>query len=123
MSGFRDRLRIPGYEARNSSAFRTLGETLVNFTNPDSVAIPHRISVLQLSTVVVGLAATLGIGIVAGRPDFRYMNDTEAECGNLSRVVARHSQSMLDGEMFRKTARQAYQVCVSDPAAFRRIVR
>jgi hypothetical protein len=96
----------------------------VNFTNPNSVAIPHRISVLQLSAIVVGLAATLGIGIVAANhSDVRPLDETGIECGNLARIVAQRSQSMLDSDVFRKTVRQSYQVCMSDPAAFRRIVR
>jgi predicted trehalose synthase len=41
----------------------------------------------------------------------------------VARSVANRAHSMLDGTRFRATQRQAYGICVSDPAAFRRIVR
>ena len=47
----------------------------------------------------------------------------EAECQELSRIVARRSESMLESTRFRETAKRAYQVCLSDRAAFRHIVR
>lgn len=49
--------------------------------------------------------------------------ETDPECASLARVVAGRSHSILDGDRYRATERQAYAVCVSDPAAFRRIVR
>ena len=40
----------------------------------------------------------------------------------LARVVAGRAHSMFDSERYRATERQAYDVCRTDPVAFRRIV-
>jgi hypothetical protein len=46
-----------------------------------------------------------------------------SECASEARIVAGRGHSILDGQAFRRATEQAYQICMKDPAAFRRIVR
>jgi hypothetical protein len=41
----------------------------------------------------------------------------------LARIVAGREHTMLDSRRFRDTERQAYHVCVQDPAVFRKLIR
>jgi len=73
---------------------------------------------------VIGMAglglfalATIGITAAAGK------TERSTECAQLARIVAGHGRTMLDGRRIPPTERQAYNVCVQDPAAFRRLVR
>jgi hypothetical protein len=79
---------------------------------------------LALPLTLAGLVAMLAIAATAAshQPVFDRFSES-AECAGLARTVARHTQSMLDGQEFRTTANQAYKVCLNDPAAFRHIVR
>lgn len=61
--------------------------------------------------------ATIGITAATGKPE------RSPECAQLARIVAGHGRTMLDGRRFGAMERQAYNVCVQDPAAFRRLVR
>ena len=45
------------------------------------------------------------------------------ECASLARAVANRNHSMMEGAAARATVNQAYQICMSDPAAFRRMLR
>lgn len=49
--------------------------------------------------------------------------ETDPVCASLARVVAGRAHSILESDRYRATERQAYAVCIGDPAAFRRIVR
>jgi hypothetical protein len=76
------------------------------------------LSILVGGLILLGVAA-----LVASLPAADAHVRASSECANLSRIVAGRSHSMLDGRVFRSTEQQAYRTCVSDPAAFRRIVR
>lgn len=74
--------------------------------------------------VLVGTGALLtGISLAWLYAEPINQASASVECGSLSRIVARRNQSMLDGASFRTVADHAYSVCLSDPAAFRRLVR
>ena len=46
------------------------------------------------------------------------------ECASIARIVAgRNNHAILDGRPTRDMVRQIYEVCMSDPAALRRMVR
>ena len=80
----------------------------------------------RLPRTVVAASLTIGLLVAAISRHSAAVGTAsvvEAECQELSRIVARHSESMLESARFRDTAGRAYQVCLSDPAAFRRIVR
>ncbi len=68
-------------------------------------------SVVYLAAMGLGRASTGG------------HRESNPECASMARSVANRAHSMLDGIRFRATERQAYGICASDPAAFRRIVR
>lgn len=75
-----------------------------------------------LAAAVAGAVVYLA-AMGAGRASIGGQWEPNPECASLARAVANRAHSMLDGARFRATERQAYGVCVSDPAAFRRIVR
>lgn len=70
-----------------------------------------------LALVAVAFMATIGISAAIGK------GERLPECAQLARLVAGRQHSMLDGQRFRDTERQAYSVCARDPAAFRKLVR
>jgi hypothetical protein len=53
------------------------------------------------------------------------MVNASPECTQLARMVAGRNHSMLDGggASYRAIEHQAYQVCIGDPVAFRRMLR
>jgi hypothetical protein len=61
--------------------------------------------------------ATIGITAASGKPE------RSPECVQLARIVAGREHTMLDSRRFRDTERQAYHVCVQDPAVFRKLIR
>lgn len=61
--------------------------------------------------------AIIGITAASGAPE------RSPECVQLARLVAGREHTMLDGQRFRDTERQAYNVCVQDPAVFRKLIR
>lgn len=71
-----------------------------------------------LVTVLLGTVLIVGIGVSGATT-----REASPECALLARSVAGRTHAMLDGARFRATERQAYAICVSDPAAFHRIVR
>lgn len=72
-----------------------------------------------LGVAALGLfvVATIGITAASGTPE------RSPECVQLARMVAGREHTMLDGRRFRETERQAYRVCVQDPAVFRKLIR
>jgi hypothetical protein len=87
-------------------------------------ARPH-LWVLPISLAVLA-AAALAAGLGSGHADSNLRAAApiaDADCAQLARAVAHRSQSILEPDKFRRTAEQAYGICLSDPAAFRRIVR
>jgi hypothetical protein len=70
-----------------------------------------------LTTMVVMVAATIGISAATGKVE------RSPECEHLARLVAGREHSMLDSQRFRETEQQAYGVCARDPAAFRKLIR
>ena len=97
---------------------------MMNSTNVTSHQGPPSQSASSLPILGGGLIVLLCVGaIAASQQTADAPSRFAAECEGLSRIVAGRSHSMLEGAAFRNTARQAYAACVSDPAAFRRIVR
>jgi hypothetical protein len=76
---------------------------------------------------LVALLVALGVLWSASAPFAGRAADgpraSHPECAALARSVAGRSHSILDSARYRATERQAYGVCLSDPPAFRRIVR
>lgn len=73
--------------------------------------------VIGMTGLGLFVLATIGITAATGQPE------RSPECVQLARIVAGHGHSMLEGQRFGAMERQAYNVCVQDPAAFRRLVR
>jgi hypothetical protein len=68
--------------------------------------------------LVAGMAiVTIGVTAAAGKPE------RSPECAHLARIVAGREHTMLDGERFRATERQAYDICAADTPAFRKLIR
>lgn len=76
----------------------------------------HR-HVIGVTGLVLFVLATIGITAAAGKPE------RSPECAQLARIISGHGRTMLDGRRIPPTERQAYNVCVQDPAAFRRLLR
>lgn len=72
---------------------------------------------LWVAALGLSVLATIGITAASGKPE------RSPECAQLARMVAGRGHTMLDGQRFRDTERQAYSVCVQDPAVFRKLIR
>lgn len=71
-----------------------------------------------------GFIVLFGVGVMStGQTGMKDSRQESAECANAARIVAGRTHSMLEGRAFRTAADQVYRICVSDSAAFRRIVR
>lgn len=81
---------------------------------------PHTVRSILVGSVIV----LLSLSAIAAT---HYVTESSvpptAECASLARTVASRNHSMLEGRATRDTVQHAYQVCLNDPAAFRRIVR
>jgi hypothetical protein len=88
-------------------------------------------SILKTRRIVVTAAccavASLSVWALSGREGYgnaATATDPESlECASLARAVANRNHSMMEGTAARATVNQAYQICMTDPAAFRRILR
>jgi hypothetical protein len=72
---------------------------------------------------VVGVAYSWMGTVPLAAPAAEQVREDNPKCAALARVVAARSHSIFDAERYRATERQAYEVCVANPAAFRHIVR
>lgn len=70
-----------------------------------------------LGAATAALLVLVGLGAPKGKAA------QVPECVQLSRLVASHQHSLLDGARFRQTQQHAYRICAADPAAFRRLIR
>ena len=79
-------------------------------------------AVFAVATGLIALAGlwSSGAPVVAGAAGVG--REVNPKCVALARVVAGRAHSMFDDERYRATERQAYDVCRTDPVAFRRIV-
>jgi hypothetical protein len=70
-----------------------------------------------LIAIGVSVAATIGISAATGKAEH------SPECVQLARIVAGRQHSMLDSQRFRDTEQKAYDLCVAEPAVFRKLIR
>lgn len=76
-----------------------------------------------IGSVVVAFVWATGLVFAIGRYSEDGSTATERECADLAWRVANRSHSILESEAFRQTQGQAFRTCLSDPSAFRHMVR
>ena len=83
-------------------------------------------AIRYLVIIIGGTLAGFGLSAIARHTtsDQDRVVAEAAECAHLTRIVTRRDNSMLSGKAaYHATENRIYRVCLSDPAAFKRLVR